>query len=67
MFLIKEPLLTLLLPDLKICSNELSLSGMNHILVCDYTTTVLHCYAQLYALEQVACETFIIIGSYNFV
>ena len=67
MFLIKEPLLTLLLPELDKCSKELSMSGINHILVCDYTTTVLHCYAQLYATQQYACETFIIIGSYNFV
>jgi len=66
-FFIQEPLLTTLLPELKICSYELLLSGINHNLVCEATSTVLHCYAQWIDHAKFSCEIFLIIGSYNFV
>ncbi len=66
MFFVEEPILTLL-PELKSCSNELLLSGINHTLVCEVVNTVLHCYAQLAGSIHTACEIFIIYGSYNFI
>jgi hypothetical protein len=44
MFFVEEPILSLL-PELKSCSTELLLSGINHSLVCEIVNTVLHCYA----------------------
>ena len=66
MFFVEEPILTLL-PELKYCSNELLLSGINHTLVYEVVNTVLHYYAQLAGSTHIACEIFIIYGSYNFI
>jgi len=66
MFFVEEPILSLL-PELKYCSTELLLSGINHSLVCEVVNTVMHCYAQLAHSTLTTCEIFIIYGSYNFI
>ena len=62
-----EPFLTTVLPELKECSLELSLSYIKHNLVCEVSDTVLYCYAHLASTDTDICQYMVILGSYNFI
>jgi len=53
------------IPQLAACSKELLVAGYDHKMICDITTTVLHCYAQLQGLAATGCDILIIQGPYN--
>jgi hypothetical protein len=67
MFFVQELYLTEIMPEFIKCSYELSLSGIINYPVCDGNATVLHCYAAIPDISEVACEWFYIIGHYNFI
>lgn len=67
MFFFKEPILTMVLPEVKECSEQLSSLDVEHIVLCDIYHLVLHCYVYIASFDHYTCQYFIIYDSFNLI